>query len=241
MQADQDSSSAANGAVLTDIEIRELVKRSGLISDFEEVLLKGASYDLRLGNEYSTSGRLRKLSEREPSCKLEPGQFILLTSLEHLKLPDYVVGHAGLMSKWAQSGLISLFSPQIDPGFEGLIIVPLFNGGDAPISLRSGEPMFTVEFIYATGRASTSWIDKHEPLLRIASNVNVQMGRPNFSATNESLLQLRHDLGALEARFQGFTDGTAQRFVISSTKAVWLAVFIAIAAFLVALLTLIQS
>src|SRR4051794_39785560 len=97
---------STRGAVLIDEDIKRLSTESSLISPFDEHLLRGASYDLRLGKEFSTAGQHRELGNGTLSCKLEPGQFILLTSLERLKLPRDVVGHAGLISKWAQSGLI---------------------------------------------------------------------------------------------------------------------------------------
>lgn len=231
----------AQGAVLVDREIKELAAEVGMIAPFEEAFLKGASYDLRLGGEYSTAGEHQTLSGEKVSCKLEPGQFILLTSHEHLKLPDNIVGHAGLISKWAQSGLISLFSPQIDPGFEGLIVVPLFNGGNAPISLRVKEPMFTVEFVRTTRTVARGWAEDHQPLLGIPSRLDVQMGRPSFSATHERLDELRMLLGNLEAKFEGFTEGTSQRHVISSKTAAWLAVLVAIAALALAILTFVGS
>jgi deoxycytidine triphosphate deaminase len=212
-----------------------------MIKPFDEDFLRGASYDLRLGEEFSKAGEHQTLTAGKVSCKLEPGQFILLTSHEHLKLPDDVVGHAGLISKWAQSGLISLFSPQIDPGFEGLIVVPLFNGGDAPITLRKGEPMFTVEFVRTTGPVARGWAQDHQALAGIPSGIDVQMGRPNFSAISKEITDLHKLLSTLEARFTGFTEGTTQRYVLSSTQAVWITAAIAIAALAVAILTLLKA
>lgn len=228
----------SHGAVLVDHEISQLAEGAGLISPFEEAFLKGASYDLRLGEEYSTAGEHRTLSDGSPSCQLEPGQFILLTSHELLELPDNVIGHAGLVSRWAKRGLISLFSPQIDPGFKGLIVVPLFNGGNAPITLRFGEPMFTVEFVRTTGPVAKGWAIDHPPLLGIPSDIDVQLGRPNFSAIGDEIHELRRLISTLEARFAGFTEGTTQRYVISSTTAVWFTATITVLALAVAILTL---
>jgi len=228
----------SRGAVLINEDIKKLATEHDLISPFDGNLLKGASYDLRLGREFSTAGHHEELGNGTLSCKLEPGQFILLTSHECLKLPKNVVGHAGLISKWAQSGLISLFSPQIDPGFEGLIIVPLFNGGNAPISLRQGEPMFTVEFVSTTSYVATGWAESNSPLRGIPSAVDVQLGRPNFSAISEEIHDLQRSVAALEARFSGFTAGTNQRYVVSSTKAIWITLLVAALTLVVAILTL---
>jgi deoxycytidine triphosphate deaminase len=228
------------GAVLVDHEIEELAKEAEMIAPFDKAFLRGASYDLRLGEEYSTAGAHRMLSSGQVSCRLEPGQFILLTSHEHLTLPKGVVGHAGLISKWAQSGLISLFSPQIDPGFKGLIVVPLFNGGNAPIGLRLYEPMFTVEFVRTTEPVARGWAEDNPPLVRIPSGVDVQMGRPNFSAIDRQIGELHEHLSMLEARFDGFTDGTTKRYELASLKANWLAIVIAVVALAVAIVVAVK-
>ena len=207
------------GGVLTDVEIRRLAAE-GMISDFLEGSLQSASYDLRLGSECYTRGETLKLNEEEhPSHRLEPGQFILLTSLECLNLPDDVVGHAGLISRWAQLGLISLFSPQIDPGFVGLIVVPLFNAGNAPVTVRLGETMFTVEFVRAIGRTKKSWADSHTPQMHIPAAVEVQMARPDLTEMTKRMDALQRAVDDLKAKYQGALDESTRRDAAASASA----------------------
>jgi dCTP deaminase len=230
-------SEAPLGAVLTDVEIRRLVEEAELISEFVEGSLSGASYDLRLGHECFTRGEHRMLSVDSPSHRLGPGQFILLTSLECLRLPDDVVGRAGLISRWAQRGLISLFSPQIDPGFQGRIVVPLFNAGDGPVTLKLGETMFTVEFARTTGCASVSWVKTHAPLMSIPAGVEVHMARPDLDDITRRLDELAETVTALQATLSGYQIGTGERKMASGTTAQWIAVVIAVVA-LVAVIAL---
>jgi deoxycytidine triphosphate deaminase len=215
------------GAVLTDTEIQRLVDERGLISDFLVGSLSGASYDLRLGRECFTGGEMRMLTDDLPSVRLEPGQFILLTSLECLTLPDDVAGHAGLISRWAQRGLISLFSPQIDPGFQGLIVVPLFNAGDGPVTLRYGETMFTVEFVRTTGTAEKVWIEHHAPLMHISPNVEVDMARPDLTELTTRIHALEHKIGELEGKYQGVLDESSRRDTSLSAQLTYIGVIIA--------------
>lgn len=224
---------APSGAVLADKDIRDLVTEQGLISEFVEGSLQGASYDLRLGPEYFTRGEHCRLSGESPGCRLAPGQFVLFTSLEHLKLPANVVGHAGLISRWAQRGLVSLFSPQIDPGFEGLIVVPLFNAGNAPVTVKLGEAIFTVEFVRTTCLARP-WSEDHAPLRAIPGAVEVDMARPDLADLEQRTNTLETALKELKASFDGYTTGTGERLAQSSSNAGWWAVALAVVALAIA-------
>jgi hypothetical protein len=134
------------------------------------------------------------------------------------------------MSRWAQRGLISLFSPQIDPGFEGRIVVPLFNGGHAPVTLKRGETMFTVEFVRTTGCTSQDWSTSNSPLLSIPAGVEVEMAGPDLSDLAERVEALRTTVGKLQATLEGYQIGKSESHGASGTKAQWISVVIALIA-----------
>ncbi|MDP3279603.1 MAG: hypothetical protein U1D41_09245 [Nitrosomonas sp.] len=146
-------------SILSDSQIRALVKKSILIEEFNENHLQPASYDMCVGEEFVYHGKLSSFSSTIDRLHLEPGDFALLSTHEILNMPETLVGHNGLMSPWAKMGLISLFSPQIDPGFEGKLIVPVVNLGNEPISIVYHKPMFTVEFEEMNEAASVKWIN----------------------------------------------------------------------------------
>jgi dCTP deaminase len=225
--------------VLGDSDIRSLAQEAGLISEFEEASLQGASYDLRLGSEYFMGGAHLTLTKEQPSCLLAPGEFAILTSLERLKLPDTLVGHAGLGSPWAQRGLVSLFSPQIDPGFEGLIVVPLFNAGNSPVTLKLGEPMFTAEFVRTTC-PTRSWTLSHHALDAIPAAVELDMARPDFGDLEKQINELREGQTKLEARLDGYEAGQGKRVAISGTQAAWFGAAMGAIAIVVAVLALVN-
>lgn len=229
------------GAVLTDAEIRRLARERRLISDFLEGSLSGASYDLRLGRECYTRGKTHMLSVEDPSYRLDPGQFIILTSNERLQLPDDIVGRAGLMSRWAQRGLVSLFSPQIDPGFVGLIVVPLFNVGNAPVTLKLGETIFTVEFVRTSRCAETSWTQNHAPLEGIPAMVEVEMARPDISDLTQRVATLENSIESMKSSLDSYQTGRGERFALSSAKAGWIAAAIAFAALIATIVIAILS
>lgn len=155
-------------SVLSDGEIRDLVARSAsggtpLIDPFDPHAVEGASYDMSLGSLMVVGGKPRHVAEGRESHTLEPGDFVVLTTRERLQLPVNIVGHNGIMSPWARAGLVSLFSPQIDPGFVGVLEVPVFNAGDDSIVLIPGHRIFTVEFVHMSKAASFSWVERHGP------------------------------------------------------------------------------
>ena len=148
-------------SILADTQIEDLVQRDLLISPFDRSALQGASYDCRLGELFIFGGRPRKIGSGDPGLALEPGSFVLVTTLESLKLPLNLIGRSGITSLWARQGLVCLFSPQIDPGFEGVLEVPLFNGGDAQVHLIPGQRFFTIEFDRMERDASFAWVDRN--------------------------------------------------------------------------------
>lgn len=168
-------------SVLTDTEIRQLVEDATLIENFDSGSLQGASYDMRLGAKYASHGEIHSLTDESPSYVLQPGEFIILTSFEALRMPLDLIGHNGIMSPWAQRGIVSLFSPQIDPGFVGFLTVPIFNAGDAPITLILGERIFTIEFVRTSTPASYSWSGRFGEQRTIRISATPSVSRPNLT------------------------------------------------------------
>lgn len=146
--------------ILGDTKIIASQKAHNIFSPFDSGLVQGASYDLGLGRQYCKNGEIKEANSELRSLSIEPGEFVLATSKEKIQMPLNLVGHNGLMSKWTKAGLVSLFSPQIDPGFKGVLIVPIFNAGQSTITIAFDEPIFTVELIECT-EASIGWSEKH--------------------------------------------------------------------------------
>lgn len=180
-------------SVLTYDQIEKLVAECGLIQNYSPHSLEGASYDMRMGSEFMREGQRFLLSEENPSVTLQPGEFLLLSTHEYLRMPLDIIGHNGIMSPWAKRGIVSLFSPQIDPGFEGILVVPVFNAGDADVTISLGDKIFTVEFVRADQPAPYGWADRYEPQTRIPQHVSPKAVRANLSDIN----RLQSDVQAL--------------------------------------------
>ena len=122
--------------------LKELV-----IKKFSRRCLQPASYDMRVGDEaFSSHGKVSIDVKSKGFLQIRPGDFILVRTYESVKLSPNIAGHLGLRSFHTRKGLVLLAGPQIDPGFEGVLVVGLHNLDANELKLSYKEPFCTVEF-----------------------------------------------------------------------------------------------
>lgn len=139
--------------MLSDKEIKSSIKSGKiLLSPFDENLVGVCSVDIRLGveiREFRTNGhkdffnpfeRIQAndytslLRPEHGKFILEPGGFVLATSLERIRLPCNIAGRLEGRSSIGRLGII-LFGGHIDPGFEGHLTLKIANISAMPIAL----------------------------------------------------------------------------------------------------------
>jgi dCTP deaminase len=132
---------------LVDGEIKKAVNNGEIgISDFSEQCLQPASYDLRVGEEGFTLSAGRVISiQNEGVLEIQPGDFALVLTHEKLRLPTNTVGRLGLRSVYARMGLLATVGPQVDPGFEGKVVIGIVNFSSQTIKLHYLTPFCTLE------------------------------------------------------------------------------------------------
>lgn len=69
---------------------------------------------------------------------LHPGDFVLGTTIEYLRLPMDLYAYVMGRSSWGRLGLIIATAVVVHPGFAGCITLELVNEGSVPIVLRPG-------------------------------------------------------------------------------------------------------
>lgn len=152
-------------AILSGAQIERLVKARELVIDpFDAALVQPATYDLQLGPKILASplsqeiaGMVVKLTDRSPSYKIQSGQMIGAISEETLRLPLDICGRFGIRSGFARRGLNAFGGIQLDPGFEGRLIMNLLNVGPEPVTITLGEALFSVEFQRLEEPAKTAY------------------------------------------------------------------------------------
>jgi dCTP deaminase len=134
--------------LMTDREIQKTISSGELdIENFSERFLQPASYDMRLGGEAFTSTGREMINTKEKGILLiEAGDFAVVTTYEKLKLSRKTAGHIGLRSHYVRKGLVLLTGPQIDPGFEGILVIGVCNLSPRDIIIPYKESFCTVEF-----------------------------------------------------------------------------------------------
>lgn len=133
--------------LMSDKDIQQAMSSGELIiGDFSPESLQPASYDMRVGEEAFSSHEKRINVKSTGSLVIKPGDFILTRTYESVKLSPKIAGKIGLRSFHARKGLALLAGPQIDPGFEGVLVVGLHNLDANERKLSYREPFCTIEF-----------------------------------------------------------------------------------------------
>ena len=151
--------------LLSDKTIIELIRKGEIVIEpFDEKLVGPSSIDLRLGNEFIMFDRKRieAIDPREPIDKyleyihindgeflvLHPGQFIIASTLEYIKLPPHISARIEGRSSLARLGLIIHSTGGfVDAGFEGTLTLEMSNINIVPIKLYPRMKIAQLAFI----------------------------------------------------------------------------------------------
>ncbi|KUJ72173.1 dCTP deaminase [Thiomicrospira sp. WB1] len=78
---------------------------------------------------------------------LHPGELALASTHESVRIPDDLVGWLDGRSSLARLGLmVHVTAHRIDPGWEGQIVLEIFNNGKLPLALRPGMDICAINF-----------------------------------------------------------------------------------------------
>ncbi len=135
--------------LLTDRQIEEQVEGGEgafRIDPFDKKSLQAASYDLRVGNFAFSGSSQEKVDLRKKGLiRLEPGEFLVVESLERVTFGGTAAAQLGLRSEYARKGLLMLSGPQVDPGFDGVLVVRIVNLAPECVVLVHEDPFLTMQ------------------------------------------------------------------------------------------------
>jgi dCTP deaminase len=100
-----------------------------------------AGYDVRI--EFDSTERVMQ------AC-LEPGGFILASTIERFAMPNDVVGFVHDKSSWARVGL-AVQNTVIEPGWRGFLTLEITNHSDREITILRGDPIAQIVFARVEG------------------------------------------------------------------------------------------
>jgi dCTP deaminase len=103
------------------------------------------TYDLRVGKEYKDHRYEGKADVGEEGIKLPPNSAVIIQTLEHVHVPKFRFGYIVPKVSLLQDG-ISNTSSKVDPGYDGKLLVTVFNLGSKTETLPRGKTFCTIAF-----------------------------------------------------------------------------------------------
>ncbi len=159
------SAGAAALMVLSDRTIRRLIDEGRIeIDPYDESLLQPSSVDVRVDRFFRVfhNARYPFIDVKEPQEDLtelveieddspfilHPGEFVLASSLERIRLPDDLVGRLEGKSSLGRLGLlIHSTAGFIDPGWDGHVTLELSNVANLPITIYYAMKIGQLSFV----------------------------------------------------------------------------------------------
>ena len=153
---------------LIDKEIEDLGNE--LLDPFEPACVKGASYDIRVGEiaqlpppEGEDQPRTVALGPSfQASVCIPPGATCVIRSFEKVHMPNNMKGRLALRAFHAKR-LIFFPGGIVDPGYNDFLFFPIANLGDIPIELKYAEALITAEFVRLNKEATPYEPSKEAP------------------------------------------------------------------------------
>ena len=105
------------------------------------------SIDLGARHPYRGGERRLKKGER---VILWPHQVAVVCTAEELWIPRHMIARWGLRVGNIYEGLLWTGGPQVDPGWKGRLLCPIYNLAERPVELKLGQALFTIDFSYTT-------------------------------------------------------------------------------------------
>lgn len=156
--------------IFSDRSIRAAVDGGKIVIDpFEPSFVQPSSVDLRVADRFRVfeNHRYSEIDPRHPqedltklvevgeeAFMLHPGEFVLGSTLERVKLGEDVVARLEGKSSLGRLGLlIHSTAGFIDPGFEGHITLELSNVATLPIAIYPGMKIGQISFYQMTTAA----------------------------------------------------------------------------------------
>jgi dCTP deaminase len=150
--------------VLSDRTIRRLIAEGRIAIDpFDESLVQPSSVDVRVDRYFRVfhNARYPFIDVRQPQEDLtelvevdsepfilHPGEFVLGSTLERIRLPDDLVARLEGKSSLGRLGLlIHSTAGFIDPGWDGHVTLELSNVANLPITIYRGMKIGQISFV----------------------------------------------------------------------------------------------
>lgn len=141
--------------MLCDSTIRKHIRLGDIVIDPvpADVAFQPASVDLRLNQGHKLIDAVDHRELDEPFIFLRPNDCVLASTLERVKIPDFMVGRVEGKSTWGRRFLqVHSTAGFIDPGFFGEITLELRNDSPRVLRLLPGDYIAQLSFDFLDQR-----------------------------------------------------------------------------------------
>ena len=164
--------------ILSDVDIRKAIAESRIgIDPFDEADVQPSSVDLHVDRLFRTFHNHRHpfIDVKKPmedltelvevpdgeAFILHPGEFVLGSTAEYVRLPDDLVARLEGKSSLGRLGLlIHSTAGYVDPGFEGHLTLELSNVANLPITIYPEMKIGQISFFQLTSIAENPYGSK---------------------------------------------------------------------------------
>ena len=194
--------------LMTDKQIKEAMEAGDLVIEhFHEPSLQGSSYDARIGNRAILGGTDTEINVADRgSVTIRPGEFILIVTREKFKLNSTITGHLGIRSYYSRKGFVVLVGLQIDPGFEGHLVIGGYNAAPRRLTLDYETSFLTIELhrlTHPVERVFVSGEDQKQGLIPTVDKDYLRtLETQSLSAMAGDLSNLARNVGAMQRQLQ---------------------------------------
>lgn len=216
--------------LMTDKDIKKAIEDGQIkMENYSVECVEPSSYDMRIGDKAILSGVEKPINvKQEKGIIIKTGQFALITTYENMKMPNDITGHIGVKSYYTRKGLILLAGLQIDPGFEGVLVLGVYNASPRNLTLDYLSPLCTVEFHRLSGPVEKPYLSSLEQ-----KKGEIPRADKDYLRTIEtqSLSELSENLRNLTVSVSTLTR-TVNKFLLPLVSGTFLAVFASIVAYI---------
>ena len=196
--------------MMADSDIKAAMQAGDLvIGNFNESSLQASSYDARVGQRALLGGTDAEINIPEKGAvTIRPGEFVLIVTREKFKLNATIAGNLGIRSYYSRKGLVVLAGLQVDPGFEGHLVIGGFNAAPRRLVLDYESPFVTVEFHRLAGRVEKPFVSGEEQKLghlpRADKDYLRTLETQSLSDVAGELSNLARSVGAMQTQLTWF-------------------------------------
>jgi len=125
-------------------------------ANYDPNQVQSAAYELRPSNTEAKIGdtvytmdedalQENENTEQNGLLKLPARRISVISTKEELSIPDDLCARIGIRLKYSRQGLISMFGPQIDPGYDGRFYAVIYNASGEPVEIPQNKAVFKME------------------------------------------------------------------------------------------------